>query len=147
MTQSAAAHAAAAPSPAITGITPYVQVSDTRAAAALYRRAFGAEVIGLMPMGDDARIIHGYLRINNGPLFLCDPFPEHGHPLEEPKGYTLHLQVDNAKAWFDRAVAAGGFAVVMPVSRQFWGDDYGQLRDPYGILWSIGSTPREGSKT
>lgn len=147
MSQSAAAHAVPAPSPTINGITPYVQVSDSRAAAELYRRAFDAEVIGLMPMGDEGKIIHGYLRINGGPLFLCDPFPEHGHPLEEPKGYTLHLQVEDAKAWFDRAVSAGGFAVVMPVSRQFWGDDYGQLRDPYGILWSIGSTPRDGSKT
>ncbi len=147
MSQSAAAQTFTPDLPAVTGITPYVQVSDSRAAAALYRRAFSAEVVAMMPMGDGGKIIHGHLRINGGPLFLCDPFPEHGHPLEEPKGYTLHLQVDNAKAWFDRAVAAGGFAVVMPVSRQFWGDDYGQLRDPYGILWSIGSTPREGAKT
>lgn len=138
------AHAAHAklPTPAVTGVTPYVQVSDSRAAADLYQRAFGATIVALMPIGDANKIIHAHVQINGGPLFLSDPFPEHGHPLEEPKGYTLHLQVDDAKAWYDRALAAGGFAQVMPVQRQFWGDDYGQLRDPYGILWSIGSTPR-----
>lgn len=90
------------PSPVVTGVTPYVQVSDSRAAARLYERAFGAEIVALMPMGEQGKIIHGHIRINGGPLFLCDPFPEHGHPLDEPKGYTLHLQVDHAKAWFDR---------------------------------------------
>jgi PhnB protein len=141
MTANAALAQNTLPIPAVTGVTPYVQVSDSRAAAALYERAFGATTLALMPM-ESGKIIHGHIRINGGPLFLCDPFPEHGHALEEPKGYTLHLQVDDAKAWFDRAVAAGGFAVVMPVDRMFWGDDYGQLRDPYGILWSVGSTPR-----
>jgi uncharacterized glyoxalase superfamily protein PhnB len=25
----------------------------------------------------------------------------------------------------------------MPVSKMFWGDRYGQLRDPFGVMWSL----------
>lgn len=127
--------------PPVTGIVPYIQLADVRAAAELYKNAFGAEVIGLVPMGERNAIIHGYVRINGGALYMSDPFPEEGHPLQKPQGYTLHLQVDNAQKWYDRAVTAG-LTPVMPVARQFWGDDYGQLRDTFGVLWSIGSTPR-----
>ena len=35
-------------------------------------------------------------------------------------------------------VAGAGAEVVMPVGDQFWGDRYGQVRDPFGHLWSIG---------
>ncbi|HEV3493571.1 MAG TPA: VOC family protein, partial [Reyranella sp.] len=41
--------------------------------------------------------------------------------------------------WWKRAVEAGAEAL-MPVSEMFWGDRYGQLRDPFGIKWSI-ATP------
>ncbi len=124
--------------PIITGVTPYVSVRDARAAAELYQRAFGATVIAMMPMGD--KIIHGHLVINGGPVFLSDPFPEHGYPLQPPQAFMLHLQVDNADVWWQRAVDAG-CAPVSPVKQEFWGDRYGQARDPFGILWTFGSTP------
>jgi PhnB protein len=25
----------------------------------------------------------------------------------------------------------------MPLADQFWGDRYGQLRDPFGVLWAL----------
>ena len=28
----------------------------------------------------------------------------------------------------------------MPLADQFWGDRYGQLRDPFGHRWSIGQS-------
>jgi len=58
-----------------------------------------------------------------------------------PPAVTLHLQVDDADAWFARALAAG-CTVAMPLADQFWGDRYGQLTDPSGQEWSIGSTIR-----
>jgi PhnB protein len=38
------------------------------------------------------------------------------------------------------ARGAVGAEVLMPVSEMFWSDRYGQLRDPFGIKWSI-ATP------
>jgi len=49
------------------------------------------------------------------------------------------LQVENAQSWWDRAVAAG-CTVSMPLKQEFWGDIYGQLKDPFGMTWSIGSS-------
>ena len=44
---------------------------------------------------------------------------------------TIHLYVLDVDATVARAVAAGA-TVTMPVADMFWGDRYGQLRDPFG---------------
>jgi len=49
---------------------------------------------------------------------------------------TLHLQVDDVDAAWAKAVAAGA-VVTMPLADQFWGDRYGQLKDPFGHKWSM----------
>ena len=66
-------------------------------------------------------------------LMMHDHFAEHhgGADLPEPSGVMLHLQVSDADAWWNRAVAAGA-NVVMELADQFWGDRYGQLKDPFG---------------
>jgi uncharacterized glyoxalase superfamily protein PhnB len=125
--------------PPVTGIVPYLQVADAAAAAELYKKAFGAEELRREAM--EGKVIHLHLRINGGNLFLADPFPEQGHPLEKAQGYTLHLQVDDADKWFQRAVDAG-VLVTMPIALQFWGDRYGQLKDKFGVSWSIGGPNR-----
>ncbi len=38
---------------------------------------------------------------------------------------------------FDQAVKAGA-TVTMPLANQFWGDRYGQLKDPFGHIWALG---------
>jgi uncharacterized glyoxalase superfamily protein PhnB len=129
------------PKAAISGVTPYINVDGAAAAAEFYQRAFAAEDIARIPADDGKRLIHCHLRINGGPLLLSDPFPEHGHPLKTPQSFTLHLQVDDADAWFARAVTAGA-EPVLPVQLMFWGDRYGLLRDPYGVTWSVGSPNR-----
>jgi PhnB protein len=48
----------------------------------------------------------------------------------------MHLMVDDIDAWFDHAVKAGA-EVTMPVQVMFWGDRYGQLRDPFGVNWAM----------
>jgi uncharacterized glyoxalase superfamily protein PhnB len=121
------------------GVVPYLQVSDAAAAAEFYKRAFGAEEVARHAMGDDPRLIHVHLYINDGSVMLSDAFPEHGHPHEAPAGYTLHIQVDDADFWWNRAIEAGG-QVVLPLQLMFWGDRYGQLRDPFGVLWSIATS-------
>ena len=39
---------------------------------------------------------------------------------------------------FNQAVAAGA-KVTMPLANQFWGDRYGQIVDPFGHSWALGS--------
>ena len=51
----------------------------------------------------------------------------------------IHLYVENADAAFKRAIDAG-CKELAPVSEMFWGDRYGQVRDPFGLMWSF-ATP------
>jgi PhnB protein len=124
------------------GLTPHLQIGDSKAAEAIdfYVKAFGATEVRRMPAEDGKRLMHAHLHINGASLMLHDEFPEYVDPSEQdggpPRGLTLHLQVDDADAWFNRAVSAGATAT-MPLENMFWGDRYGQVTDPFGFRWSI----------
>jgi uncharacterized glyoxalase superfamily protein PhnB len=46
------------------------------------------------------------------------------------------LYVKDADRAFARAIEAGATAL-MPLADMFWGDRYGQVKDPFGHRWSI----------
>ncbi|HUZ63656.1 MAG TPA: VOC family protein [Acetobacteraceae bacterium] len=118
------------------GVTAYLMVGGAMKAAEFYKRAFGAEVAVAHPVDDKGRTMHVHLYINGSSVMLSDAYPEHGHPLVKPQGFNLTLQVNDIDAWWKRAMDAGAEAV-MPVSEMFWGARYGQLRDPFGVLWAM----------
>lgn len=121
------------------GVAPYLNLSDAGAAADFYARALGAVEVNRKSTEDGKRHMHIHLHVNGASVMLSDFFPEYGHAYVAPAAFTLHLQVDDIDAWWARAVAAGA-EVVMPKEKQFWGDVYGQIRDPYGVTWSLGQT-------
>jgi PhnB protein len=122
--------------PVLGGVAAYLTVSNAAAAAEFYERAFGATTVGQMPPDANGRTMHIHLYVNGGSVMLSDAFPEHGHPLQPPQSFTLHLQVEDVDAWWSRATAAGA-EVILPLQLMFWGDRYGQLRDPFGVSWSM----------
>jgi uncharacterized glyoxalase superfamily protein PhnB len=122
--------------PAKNGLLPYLTVDGAVKAAEFYKRAFGAEQAFMVPADEQGRTMHVHLYINGSSLMLSDAYPEHGHPLVKPQSFSLQLVVDDIDNWWERAVAAGA-EVVMPVELMFWGDRYGQLRDPFGVLWAM----------
>ena len=89
-----------------------------------------------MPPDEKGRTMHIHLYVNGGSLMLSDGYPEHGHPHEPAKGYTLHMKIENIDAAWKRAVDAG-CEIVLPLQKMFWGERYGQLRDPFGVMWSM----------
>lgn len=118
------------------GVAPYLTVEGASRASEFYQRAFGATEVARHPVDDKGRTMHIHLYVNGGSLMLSDPYPEHGHPFRTPQAFTLHLHVTNVDAWWKRAVDAGA-EIVLPLQVMFWGDRYGQLRDPFGVLWSL----------
>jgi PhnB protein len=127
------------------GLTPHLAIADKRASEAIdfYKQAFAATELVRMPAEDGVRLMHAHLTVNGASLMMHDEFPEYvDNESSPPNGVTLHLQVDDADVWFDRAVAAGA-SVVMPLENMFWGDRYGQIEDPFGHTWSI-ATPIKG---
>lgn len=122
-------------SPSIPGVIAYFTVSESKAATAFYEKAFGAKLIDRRET-PDGRSMHVHVEINGGSMMFNDPFPEHGTSNEPPKNIGLHLVVDDADLWWKRAVDAGA-EVTLPLEVAFWGDKYGQLKDPFGVTWGI----------
>ena len=127
------------PSNTIVGVVPYLSVDGAVKAAELYVRAFGAEELMRHPVDDQGRTMHIHLKIHGGSVMLCDFYPEHGYPAVAPQAFTVHLQVADPDVWWKRATEAG-LSVVVPLQVMFWGDRYGQLKDAFGVTWSIGGT-------
>lgn len=131
-------------------VSPMLTVSDGAAAIDFYVKAFDAEELGRVPGPDGKRLFHAALRINGALVMLNDDFPEMNDGKSvtpEALGgspVTIHLTVTDVDAKFQRAVDAGA-TVVMPLDDMFWGDRYGELRDPFGHVWSMGQPVREVS--
>ncbi|MFP4519492.1 MAG: VOC family protein [Oceanicaulis sp.] len=127
----------ARPSP----VAPYLSVRGGLAAVEFYKKAFGAELGDIYEF--EGKLGHAALKINGGAVYLADEFPEHeamtGNVAPATLGgrttFTINLNVDDADAWFDRAVNAG-CTPIRAVTEEFFGR-HGKLRDPYGHVWSI----------
>ncbi len=132
-------------------VSPMLTVSDGAAAIDFYVKAFNAEELGRVPGPDGKKLFHAALRINGALVMLNDDFPEMNEgksATPEALGgspVTVHLTVTDVDAKFQKAIDAGA-TVVMPLDDMFWGDRYGELRDPFGHLWSMGQPMREVSQ-
>lgn len=131
-------------------VSPMLTVSDGAAAIDFYVKAFDAEELGRVPGPDGKKLYHAALRINGAMVMLNDDFPEmtDGKAMTpEALGgtpVTIHLTVADVDTKFQKAIDAGA-TVVMPLEDAFWGDRYGELRDPFGHKWSMGQPIREVS--
>ena len=118
------------------GVVAYLALDGALKAAAFYAKAFGAEDAFHYPPDDQGRTMHIHLYINGSSVMLGDFYPEHGHAKVEPQGFTMQLIVDDIHKWFDRAAAAG-CEVITPPQKMFWGDTWGQVKDPWGVTWAF----------
>ena len=126
-------------------ITPALTIRDAARAIEFYKQAFGAKQRGEIAKGPDGKVMHAELQIGDSVIMIADEFPEFGALSPQATGGAstqLHIYLDNVDAAYDRAVKAGA-TVLMPVADQFWGDRYGQLKDPFGHKWSIATHVRD----
>ncbi|MDJ0693212.1 MAG: VOC family protein [Mastigocoleus sp. MO_167.B18] len=99
-------------------------VNDAASAIEFYKQAFGAEEKYRMLTPDKQKIMHAELQIGNSIIFLNDEFPDCGHLSAKTLNaspVSIHLQIDDADLWFERAVNAGA-KVTMALENTFWGD-------------------------
>jgi len=136
--------------PGFNTITPHLIINGAAKAIDFYKKAFGAEELGRMPM-PDGRLMHASLKIGNSTLFLCDEFPEHecgASPQTLKNAHaTMHIYVEDVDKAYQRAVDSGATGI-MPPQDMFWGDRYGRVVDPFGQPWSLAThkedlTPEE----
>ncbi|WP_280154682.1 VOC family protein [Piscinibacter sp. XHJ-5] len=125
-------------------VTPHLVCAGASEAIDFYVKAFNAVETGRVP-GPDGKLMHGSVKVGDSTIFLVDEMPAYG--ALGPKSLngtpvTIHLYVENVDAVVEQAVAAG-CTVTMPVADQFWGDRYGQLKDPFGHNWSVATHVRD----
>jgi len=111
-------------------LTPQIVTDDAAAALELYRRAFGAEVLGQMTGPDGKSVMHSHVRIGDSTLFVASA------GFAPPSAGNIFLYVPDVDAVFARATQAG-FKTLAPVADMFWGDRWGQVQDPYGNIWQL----------
>ncbi len=59
-----------------------------------------------MPPDRKGRTMRSHFYINGSSVMISNFYPEYGHSPVAPAGFSIMLKVDDAVAWFARAVAA-----------------------------------------
>jgi uncharacterized glyoxalase superfamily protein PhnB len=94
----------------MSSLTPYICVSDSRAAIEWYAEALGAEVVVEPIVMPDGRVGHCELGVGDARWMMSDEFESAGvAPPASDRGacVTLHLGVDDCDAVAARVAAAG----------------------------------------
>ncbi|ARP81581.1 glyoxalase [Bordetella genomosp. 8] len=136
--------------PGMHTLTPHLICANALAAIEFYEKAFGATLETKLMSPDGKMLMHAMLRIGDSAMMMAEECPQWGSlgpQAGQPKSMVLHLYVEDADGFIERAVAAGA-TLVMPATDMFWGDRYGQIDDPHGHRWSIAThkvdlTPEE----
>ena len=113
-------------------VTGQLVVSPAKDALDWYAKVFGAKELVRQP-GPNGTVMHAQMRLGDTNFMVSDPF---GQPPAQANGAYLHIHHKDVQQMWDRALSNGATAV-LPLANQFWGDKYGQLRDPFGQLWSL----------
>jgi PhnB protein len=127
-------------------LAPHLVVNGGLAAIKFYEDAFDAETQFVMMAEDGKRVMHSVLEINDGIIYVCDDFSTGAKPGAKSTGsgaasVMIHLQLKKPKhvdAIMQQAVEHGA-KITMPAEDAFWGDRYGQIRDPFGHVWTFGA--------
>jgi PhnB protein len=123
----------------VTELAPFLAVRDVDAAIELYRRAFGAILVGEVMRAPDGPAV-AELELDGCRLGLATEAPQLGTPSPETAGATtvrLSLTVDDPDAAAAQAVEAG-CTLMFPVADQPYGWRQGRVVDPFGHHWLVG---------
>ncbi len=126
--------------PGANALNTYITLKGCSEAIDFYKKAFDAKEIGrlLMPNG---LIAHAEIEIEGVLLMMADENIEWGNKSPITIGgnpMTFGLYVKDADKAFQKAIDAGA-ELVMPVTDMFYGDRIGQVMDPFGFKWMIGT--------
>lgn len=123
-------------------LNPYITFNGNCAEAmTFYGEVFGAapQIMSFRDSGMDIDgVMHSNIAApNNFNLFASD-FAEGMGEYNPGTNVQISLSGDEAEAlqgcW---AQLSEGGQVVIPLQKQMWGDEYGQLVDKYGIVWHV----------
>ena len=125
-------------------LNPYISFG-TNAAEALdfYKNVFGGQVTSSTfgeygTEGPDADLImHGQLESDAGFTLMASDTPSF---MERQTGSSITVSLsgdesDALRGYWEKL--SEGADVSMPLEKQMWGDEFGQLTDRYGVGWVV----------
>jgi uncharacterized glyoxalase superfamily protein PhnB len=115
-------------------VTPGLHAVDAPALMDFLKKGFGAREDEVYK-SPDGTIVHAKLRIGDSQLELGE-----AHDQWQPLASMFYLYVDDADAWYRRAMAAGAESISEPADQPY-GDRVAAVRDPQGNTWYMG-TPK-----
>jgi PhnB protein len=133
-------------------VSAVLTVSDVKAAAGFYQKAFGFTKRGIMN-GPDGKPVHAELRLRDTTVMLGPEMPQWNHRSPKALGGSpvgMYLLVENVDKVVAKAAKLGA-TIKQPVNDMFWGDRCGTVVDPEGHTWMVGThiaepTPQEMKK-
>ncbi len=126
-------------------LNPYISFTgNARDAMEFYHSVFGG-TLTVNTFGDfgaqDAamadKVMHAILETDNGFALMGSDL---GPGMEHRPGNNITVSLsgdddDDLRAYWHKLSEDG--EVTMPLEKQMWGDEYGQLRDRFGIAWMV----------
>jgi len=133
-------------------LNPYISFKDNaKQAMEFYQSVLGGtlEVNTFGEYGDpeapDAdKIMHSLLETPSGYALMGADTPQ-GMEHNPGTNITISLSGDDAdelRGYWEKLAVSGTVAV--PLEKQMWGDEFGQLTDQFGIGWMVNITQQQG---
>ena len=126
-------------------LNPYLVLDGTcRQAMEFYQSVLGGELDistfgeSGVPGVDPDGIMHAQLTTADGHVIMGSDTG--GMALQPGDTVGMSLSGDDALLADVFAKLSDGGQVVVPFERQMWGDDYGQVRDRFGVVWHVNRT-------
>lgn len=128
-------------------LNPYISFKDNaRDAMEFYRSVFGGELT-INTFGEYGEkyaegadlVMHSQLTTPGGLTLMASDTPE-GMELTPGSQITISLAGDGADADTVRKyweALSDGATVNVPLEKQVWGDEFGQVTDRFGISWMV----------
>ena len=109
-------------------VTPYLLVPEVARLIEFLKQAFNAREIHRSDM-PDGTVMHALVQIGDSMVMLGEARGDW-----KPMPVMLYLYVDDADAWYHRALGAGATSV-KELTNEFYGDRVGGVQDPSGNQW------------
>ena len=125
-------------------VSAALTVSDIPAAVTFYQNAFGFSKRAIMN-GPDGKPMHAELTLRGTTLMLGPESHAMGRRSAKSVGASpasLYLYVENVDKVVEKATKLGATAQG-PVMDMFWGDRCGNVVDPDGYTWMVGTHKAE----
>src|ERR1700739_2010192 len=125
-------------------VSAALTVSSIPAAASFYQKAFGFAKRGIMN-GPDGKPVHAELTLRGATLMLGPESEQMGKRSAKNVGASpasLYIYVENVDKVVEKATKLGATAQG-PVMDMFWGDRGGNVVDPDGYTWMVGTHKAE----